>query len=133
MTTNFNIGSQHASSINNIGRDQHIDGGINVTNVRRDALSAIDELRKALTDVKLDEHERLAATDHLDSINEDLRRRRPDKRSIGERLRALATILASAGAFATGSSSLIVAITAVATLLGRHGTRALHIVADATP
>jgi len=92
---------------------------------------AADDLRQAVLRTVLTDRERAETMVHLGAIDENLRRPEPDRRRIGDRLSALVTVLAAAGAFATGSASLLSAITAFAGLLGRFGSGAIDIIRDA--
>jgi hypothetical protein len=133
VATNFNISDQRAGIVNMVGRDQHIradqHGTIATTS---EICSAVSALRSATLSARLDNQERAAVTDHLDEMDQDLRRPHPDKRSIGERLGALATVLASAGAFASGGASLIAAVLTIGGLIGQFGAHAVRVVHDAT-
>jgi hypothetical protein len=133
VATNFHIADQRAGLVNMAGRDQHIAAVQHGTiETASEVRSAISELRSATLSARLDGRERAVVTDHLDGMDQAARGPQPDQRSIGERLGALASLLAGAGAFVSGGASLIAAVLTIGRLIGRYGAHAIRTVHDAT-
>ena len=125
----FTIGSQHAAVINNVGGDQTIDGGQNVSIASpAEALAFVQQLRSELRLASLTGRSKAAANTALDDIERELRRSEPDKPTIGDRLARMTNVVVSAGALVTGGATLLTAIKGLATWLGTAGVATLALV-----
>jgi hypothetical protein len=111
MTT-FNIGSQNAGSIQNVGRDMAVEHGIHgAANVH------VVELRERLVDLKaqverlaLPAETRAAANEALADAEGDAAAHVPRPKRIGESLRRLTKTLGDAGALTNAGVGLAKAL-----------------------
>jgi hypothetical protein len=127
-TVSFNIGQQNGGVINNVAGDQTIYGGQTGTIVSvQEALAAVGQVRRELDGCALAPDTRAAATRELHGMEQDLRQPSPDKATIGESLTRLTKLLVTTGALATGTTSLLSALSGLATWLGHFGTTALRL------
>ena len=118
----FNIGSQHGGVINNVEGDQIIRGGQNVAIASpAEALAVVQQLRGEIERVTLPGRSKADANKELADIERELCRSEPDKPAIGTRLARLTSVLVSAGALVTGGTTLLTAISGLATWLGERG------------
>jgi hypothetical protein len=125
----FHIGSQHAEMINNVAADQTIHGGQNVSIASQaEALAVVQQLRRELERAALTGESRSAANRALGDIERELHRSRPDAPTIGDRLARLTNVVVSAGALATGGTTLLTAIKGLATWLGAAGNATIALV-----
>jgi hypothetical protein len=125
----FNIGSQQAGVINNVAGDQTIHGGQNVTMAVPAAVAAaMHDLRREVEAAALPAEESIAAKKQLDAIEYEMRRQEPDKPAIGRRLLRLTKVFMAAGALVTSGTSLLSAITCLATWLGTAGAKVLRVI-----
>jgi hypothetical protein len=125
----FNIGSQQADVINNVQGNQTIHGGQTVTIASSaQALAVVQQLRREIAETAIAAPTKSAARTELGEIERQFEQREPDKPTIGESLARLTKLLASAGALVTGGTTLVTAITGLATWLGGFGARALGLV-----
>jgi hypothetical protein len=126
--TSFNIGSQSAGNINNVGRDQHVHGdqrGVVLT--LDDARSAARQLRRALDVADLDAHTAAAGRRSVDELETELASESPNPGKIAPALRRLTESLAAAGALAAAATGLSAPITTIATWLGSLGAPVLQL------
>jgi hypothetical protein len=111
--TQFNIGSQHAGNITNIGGDAtigHQQGAYGAAA----ALAAIDDLRRA-TGV-LEPAQRAAARQMMDELEDDVQRGETGSAAI--RLRRLTDWLARTGALAAAGAAFVEPLARIARVLG---------------
>lgn len=119
----FNIGSQQAGNINNVGRDQVVDGGQHATVVAIDgAREAATDLVLALARVQLPPVAS-AARDEAAAIQAEIRQQSPSRQNIAERLKRLTGLLVAAGSIGSAVSSIVTPIRAIAQWLGPLGDR----------
>lgn len=126
--TSFNIGSQIAGNISNVGGDQHVHGdqrGVALSS--DDARSAVRQLRRALDVADLDARTATAGRRSVEAIDTELARESPDPGTIAELLRRLTESLTSAGALASAATGLAAPITTIATWLGSLGAPVLQL------
>jgi hypothetical protein len=129
----FKIGSQHAGVINNVEGDQIIRGGQNVAIASpAEALIVVQQLRGEIDRTRLPGRSKAVANEELVAIERELRRSEPDKPAIGTRLTRLTSLLVSAGALVTGGTTLLTAITGLATWLGSAGAAAFALLRRVT-
>jgi hypothetical protein len=126
--TSFNIGSQSAGNISNVGGDQHVHGdqhGISV-NVD-DARSAARQLRRALDTAALDMRTATVGLQSMDKIETELAREVPNPDKVASVLRHLTESLTAAGALAAAATGLSAPLTTIATWLGSLGAPVLQL------
>lgn len=118
----FNIGSQNAQQINNVGGDQTIHGGQNAAiNSREEARQLVQQLRDEVDGLGLDSDVKREATRQLTEMDRELQQSQPDQATLGARLGRVAETLTSAGAAVAAGTSLGVTIGRLATWLGPFG------------
>jgi hypothetical protein len=120
----FNISSQSAGVINNVGGDQWNQ----VTIGDDDARVQVRALRRALERAGLPPAVAREAAAHLDGAEAEMARPVPAKPAVAERLRELTRILASAGSLAAAGGALLGPIGAVAGWLGGLGKPILDMI-----
>jgi hypothetical protein len=122
----FNIGSQNAANINNVGRDQHITGGqTGIVVTREQALEALAELRAGVAATRLEPGPSVEVETELSHIEASLRRPEPDRARIAPRLERLTRILLAAGSLASAGSALVGPLGMLAHWLGALGAPVL--------
>ncbi len=121
----FNIGSQQAGSISNVGGDQHI-GRLDAT-FHAGALQSLGDLRAALAAADLPGNARQQAASTLDEVEGELQRPTPDKARVAGHLEGLARLIASFGALVSAGDRLVQPLSHLAGWLGPlgHGLAAL--------
>jgi hypothetical protein len=118
----FNIGSQHASVINNVAGDQYN----NITSAA-DAAIAVERLGQLLEQSQLPDDVARLAREQLELAASELALPSPDKPAVADRLGRLTKALASAGALATAGASLTGPLTSLAGWLGTLGDPILRL------
>jgi hypothetical protein len=127
---NFNIGSQNAATIQNIGGDAVIEGGLHAS-----ATWETVELRRALAGVE-DGIAELGLTppalakvnEALDAAAREAAQPRPDKHRVAEHVGAVARTLKEVGALAGAGTEVVAALRRAAALLGPVGLAAIGVV-----
>jgi hypothetical protein len=126
MTT-FNIGSQQAGTIQNVGGDLTVEGGVHGSatwesyQLRRE----IDQARKEMAQLALSPDERSSVEWALAGAAAHATSARPDKGRVAALLARAVEVLKEAGALATAGTGLIVALRRAAALLGPLGATVL--------
>jgi hypothetical protein len=118
----FEIGSQNAGSIQNVGGDMtigelHIEAAWNAVDIRQE----LERLREEIARAALPP----AAGDAVEAAAAEARRPAPDPGRIGELLRDATTVADEAGALATAGTGLVESLRRAATVLGPAGKAAL--------
>ena len=121
MTT-FEIGSQNAASIQNVGGDLtigelHVEAAWSTVEVREE----LTRLQEELARVALPADSRAAAEAAVDAAAAEARRPRPDSERIARLLREAATVAGEAGALASAGTGLVESLRRTATVLGPAG------------
>jgi hypothetical protein len=128
--TNFNIGQQNAASIQNIGGDAVIEGGIHAS-----ASWEVAELRLVIERVQ----EEVAALElpspTLEAVNQSLAaaaleaaQPEPDKHGVAEHLGSAARTLQDADALVGSGASILDSLRTAASLLGPVGAALIGVV-----
>jgi hypothetical protein len=125
MTT-FNIGTQNAASINNVGGDMVIEGGLHASaqwsyELRNELVRASEELAR----LPIPRTVRAKADDALLSAAAEAGNGKPDKRRIAELLGRSISALKEAGALAAAGTSLLDSLRRAGSLLGPVGATVL--------
>lgn len=121
----FNIGSQNAASIQNIGGDAHIDGGLHASAQIPDLRSAIARLQAEVANVPLPEPVRESVNAALSAASTEAAKDVPDRGRTAELLSATARALNQAGALGAGATAVVTAIRHAAALVGPLGPAAI--------
>jgi hypothetical protein len=123
----FNIGTQNAANIQNIGGDAMIQGGIyaQATFDQRELRVAIARARELAADMELPAEVQAPVDRALASAADEAAREQPDKRRVGELLATAARTLTEAGTVAAAGTALIETLRRAAILLGPVGHAAL--------
>lgn len=126
----FNIGSQSGGVINNVGGDQHVQGGQRGVQIsQQEAVAASAALREILaaTDLRaLGEAERTAVHEEAAAVAEEIAAPEPSREAVRARLERLTSMLSAAGAFVGAGAGLIGPLTTLARWLGPAGATVLH-------
>ena len=130
MATTFNIGTQNAANINNVGGDAHIErvdatASFEIDELRASIASAQDRARGLELPVVL----RDVLDDALDSAAAEAAKAQPDRRRLAGLLGAAARVAKQAGTVASGCTAVIDALRQAAVLLGPLGHAALALAA----
>jgi len=119
----FNIGQQNAASIQNIGGDATIEGGIHATatwetvELRRTIVRTREEVAGLGLSPPL-----LETVSHsLDAAAQEAEATKPDRYKVGEHLGAAAHTLKEAGALVGAGTAVLQALRRAAELLGPAG------------
>lgn len=120
----FNIGSQQAGSISNVGGDQRI-GHLQATYVAT-PLEALADLRAAVDAAPLPPTAKQAAAQALDDAEAELAVPEPDRRRVADRLEKAAGILARVGALTAGAAQILTPLRELASWLGPAGSQLLQ-------
>jgi hypothetical protein len=119
----FNIGQQNAASIQNIGGDAVIEGGIHIT-----ATWEVLELRRTIVRAQEAVDSLALAPKALDQVNESLAaaareaaQARPNRYCVAEHLGAATSTLREAGALVGAGTTVLEALRRAAGLLGPIG------------
>ena len=110
-TTTFNIGSQNARLVNNVGGNQYNEAGAGPEEMIR-------RVQRALSQAGLSEGARVEASQHLDAVLDELTHQKPRKAAIAERIGHLTKLLVSAGAVVSAGTALGGPLAALAAGLG---------------
>lgn len=117
----FNINSQQAGVINNVGRDQHISGGQQGQLSVAQARDAVQELRHGLTATALEQASATEAGALVDELEADLAAPEPDRSRVAGTLERLTRLLTATGSLVTAGAVLVGPLQAIATWLGTLG------------
>jgi hypothetical protein len=128
--TNFNIGQQNAASIQNIGGDAVIEGGIHAT-----AAWEVIELRRVIEQVR-EEVEALelppptaeAVNRSLEAAAQEAAQTKPDKHDVAEHLGNATRTLKEADALVGAGTSVLESLRRAAGLLGPVGAALISVV-----
>ena len=118
----FNIGQQNAASIQNIGGNATIEGGLHAEatwetlELRRTIARTREEVARLVSRPRARESERVARRRRPRGGRE-----RPDRYEVGERLAAAAHTLKEAGALAGAGTGVVQALRRAVELLGPAG------------
>ena len=127
---NFNIGQQNAASIQNIGGDAVIEGGIHATaswevvELRR----VIERVQEGVAALELPPPTLEAVNQSLDAAAREAAQPKPDKHDVAEHLGNAARMLKEAGAFVEAGTSIVEALRRAAGLLGPVGAALISVV-----
>jgi hypothetical protein len=123
----FNIGAQNAASIQNIGGDAVIQGGLyaHASFEIHELRVAIADAREHAADMELPPEVRGPLDRALASAADEAARERPDKGRLANLLGTAARTLTDAGTVATAGTALIQTLRRAAMLLGPVGQAAL--------
>lgn len=123
----FNIGSQNAANIQNIGGDAVIHGGVygHATFEIGELRIAIARAREHAADMELPAEVRVPLDRALASAADEAAQERPDKGRVANLLGTAARTLTDAGTVATAGTALIQTLRRAAMLLGPVGQAAL--------
>jgi len=125
MTT-FNIGAQNAASIQNIGGDAVINGGVHAVATQHiDLRGAITRVQAEAATVPLEPAARATVDCALNAAAAEAARPEPDRGRVAELLGTATRALHSAGALGAGAATLVDAVRQVATMLGPVGHAAV--------
>jgi hypothetical protein len=125
MTT-FNIGSQNAASIQNIGGDAVINGGVHASATQNiDLRGAITRVQEEAAAVPLEPPARATVDCALNAAAAEAARQEPDRGRVAELLGTATRALHSAGALGAGAATLVDAVRQAATMLGPVGHAAV--------
>ena len=121
--TAFHIGSQNAASIQNVGGDMTVNGGIHVSTGAElaEVRSQIETIKAALSQLQLPLQEHAAALGHLAAAASETEHPEPDGRQIGAHVQKAAQVLHDAGALTNGAAALAPPLVRIAELLGPAG------------
>ncbi|HKE98197.1 MAG TPA: hypothetical protein VKG45_04610 [Actinomycetes bacterium] len=114
----FNIGSQQAGTINNVGGDLHAG---HVEGTLQAGVLLVGSLREALDQAAMRPEVRAGAGRIVEEVERELDRPQPDKAGIAERLERLARLLGGAGALAAAGDRLVAILGQLAHWLGPVG------------
>ena len=122
----FEIGSQNAGSIQNVGGDLtigelHVEAAWSTVEVRQELARLQEEVARSA----LPSAARAAAGAAVDAAAAEAGRPTPDHGRIGELLRDATTVFGEAGALATAGTGLVESLRRTATVLGPAGKTAL--------
>jgi hypothetical protein len=123
----FNIGQQNAASIQNIGGDTTIEGGIHASakwetlELRRTIVRAQEEV----ADLGLSPSARETVNHSLDEAAREAAKPKPDRYRVAEHLGAAARTLKEAGALVGAGTAVLQALRRAAELLGPAGLAAI--------
>jgi hypothetical protein len=126
----FNIGSQNAANIQNIGGDAVVYGGLfgHATFEQRELRVAIARAREHMADMELPPEVRGPVDRALASAAEEAAHQQPDKSRVAELLGSAVKTLKEAGTVATAGTALIETLRRAAMLLGPVGHSALALI-----
>lgn len=122
----FEIGSQNAGSIQNVGGDLtigelHVEAAWSTVEVRQELARLQEEVARSA----LPPAARAAAGAAVDAAAAEAGRPTPDRGRIAELLRDATTVFGEAGALATAGTGLVESLRRTATVLGPAGKTAL--------
>jgi hypothetical protein len=120
---NFNIGQQNAASIQNIGGDAVIEGGIHasatweIVELRR----VIERVQEGVAALELPPPTLEAVNQSLDAAAREAAQPKPDKHDVAEHLGNAARTLKEAGALVGAGTAVLESLRRAAGLLGPVG------------
>jgi hypothetical protein len=119
----FNIPSQQGGVINNVGRDQRIEGGQHGTYAPSavDVAAAVAQLRAALAAAGLPPDVTESAAAQVDEVERAASADQPDRRRAATALEKLTRLLVAAGPLATAATALAGPMTTLVSWLGPLG------------
>jgi hypothetical protein len=125
MTT-FDIGSQNAASIQNIGGDAVINGGVHAVATQHiDLRGAITRVQAEAATVPLEPAARATVDHTLNAAAAEAARPEPDRGRVAELLGTATRTLHAAGAFGAGAATLMESVRQAAAMLGPVGHAAI--------
>ncbi len=127
----INVNSQSAGVINNVEGTQTVQVQHGLLAPPPHRLQVVDALRSGVAQATLDLATKREAERQVDDIDEQLRKTRPNKRTVAKRLKKVTEILVAAGAVATGGTALVQAIGSLASWLGTLGDGILGLLQSA--
>ena len=118
----FEIGSQNAGSIQNVGGDLtigelHVEAAWSTVEIRQE----LTRLQEELARVALPADSRAAAEAAVGAAAAEARRPTPDRGRIAQLLREATTVAGNAGALASAGTGLVESLRRTATVLGPAG------------
>jgi len=129
MATTFDIGTQNAANIQNIGGDAHIE------RVEGTASFQVDELRSSIASAQAQAGEidlppvlRDLVDGALDSAAEEAAKEQPDRRRLAGLLGMATRVIKEANSFVSGCTAVLDSLAKAAALLGPLGHAALALV-----
>ena len=125
----FNIGSQQAGIISNVGRDQTVSEGQHATFLAgvAAARNEIRRIRDELDRLELPPDIGPAARAEIDSLDAELANDDVDKQAVATRLTRLTRLLKSAGALVSAGAALAAPLGALASWIGPLGQPILQL------
>jgi hypothetical protein len=120
----FNIGSQQAGIVNNVGGDQRIEGGQRVAAsfTTTEAAQQLEWLRAETSHLDLSGPDRKRALHAIDGARAELEAPQPDRKRIAGHLESFASILVQAGALVGAGAALVAPLQRLAEWLGPLGS-----------
>ena len=128
--TNFNIGQQNAASIQNIGGDAVIEGGIHanatweIVELRR----VIERVQEEVAALELPPPTIEAVNQSLEAAAQEAAQPKPDKHDVAEHLGHAARTLKEADALVGAGTSVLESLRRAAQLLGPVGAALISVV-----
>jgi hypothetical protein len=127
--TSFNIQSQQAGTIQNVGGDLTVNGGVH-SSATFDAAGLRGELAKVQDEVSrlpLDPAQQDIAAGHLAIAADEAAQLEPDRERVSGHVRRAAEVVQDAGALATGSGALLESLVRIGRILGPAGRALLGV------
>jgi len=125
--TSFHINRQSDGVFNNVGGDQHIDGGqMWVGGSGEDLANVVADLRAALLAAGLPEALRDQAEREVDLVEQHVTAAEPDRPAVAGALQRLTGLLVAAGPLAAATASLVAPVQILAGWLGTAGAGILR-------
>lgn len=127
---NFNIGQQNAASIQNIGGDAVIEGGVHasatweVVELRR----VIERVQEGVTALAMPPLTREAVNQALEAAAREAAQPKPDRHDVAEQLGNAARTLKEAGALVGAGTAVLESLRRAAGLLGPVGAALISVV-----
>ena len=118
--TSFNVGSQQAGTIGNVGSDPTV-GKASVTGSAKELREAIAALAREVARVDLPEAARSGIDEHLAAAAAEAESMMSDRPMIARHLKQVASLLTGANRLRTADGRLIEAFRRTAELLGADG------------
>ena len=127
---NFNIGQQNAASIQNIGGDAVIEGGVHasatweVVELRR----VIERVQEGVAALELSPPTLEAVNQSLDAAAQEASQSKPDRHDVAEHLGRATRTLKEAGALVGAGTAVLESLHRAAGLLGPVGAALISVV-----
>jgi hypothetical protein len=120
MTATFNIGTQNAGVVQNVGGDLVIEGGVHASATWQveQLREAVDRVRREAEGVELPPAQRAVVDATLGAAAQEAAKPKPERDKVGSLLGAATRALTDAGALVGAGSALLQALRAAATVLG---------------